>query len=209
MITLTYPRMSPRDGRLVHRDLEALLDRLQRRFGTVPLIWKLEFQSRGAPHLMIFVERPQSVWIGDRQSWVENAWSEVLRVSEYVRATWIEWNGDPIRYVLKYLRKEIDKEYQHVVPADYENVGRWWGIRNMRPEWEQLRLTPADFFKMRRFVCRWRRANARLRGQKLKFRPGADGAGLWVLALRDGTNVVRALLTGLIAATVNPQSLDR
>src|SRR5262249_39777741 len=157
-ITLTYPRKFPRDGRQVHRDLETLLDRLQRRFGALPLIWKLEFQRRGAPHLMLFLQRPESTWIGERQSWLEDAWGGVLGVSGYLRATWITWDGDPIRYILKYLRKKKkDKEYQHVVPSRFENVGRWWGIRNMRPSWEILRLTPADFFLMRRLLCRWRR----------------------------------------------------
>ncbi len=208
MITLTYPREFPSDGRQVHRDLEAFLDRVQRRFGGLPLIWKLEFQRRGAPHLMLFIQRPVGMWIGERQSWLERAWAEALDVSGYVRATWIEWQGDPIRYMLKYLRKP-DKEYQHVVPASYRNVGRWWGIRNMRPAWEILRLTPEEFFAVRRLLCRWRRANARLQGRKLRFRPGADGDGLWVLALRDGQNVVRQLLTGIIGATkVNPSVVN-
>jgi hypothetical protein len=202
MITLTYPQKFPTDGRQVHRDLEALLDRLQRRFGKLVLIWKLEFQRRGAPHLMIFLQRPVSTWIGDRQSWLDRAWPGVLRVSEYVRATWIEWDGDPIRYVLKYLRKDY-KEYQHVVPEGYLNVGRWWGIRNTRPSWEMLELTPKDFFTIRRLLCRWRRASARLQGKKLRFRPGPDGDGLWVLAMRNGTSVLRQLLTGVIAATIN------
>jgi hypothetical protein len=83
MITLTYPGIFPCDGQIVHRDLEALLDRLQRRFGAVPLIWKLEFQRRGAPHLMIFLQRPLGVWIGERQSWVERAWAGVLQSNEY------------------------------------------------------------------------------------------------------------------------------
>jgi hypothetical protein len=208
MITLTYPGEFPCDGGQVHRDLETFLDRLQRRFGGLRLIWKLEFQRRGAPHLMIFLERPASIWIGERQSWLEGAWIGVLGVNGYLRATWIEWDGDPIRYILKYLRKKKDKEYQHVVPAGYVNVGRWWGIRNMRPSWEILRLTPKDFFTMRRLLCRWRRASARQQGKKLRFRPGADGDGLWVLAMRNGTKVVRQLLTGLIEATIRQQPVS-
>jgi hypothetical protein len=167
----------------------------------------LEFQRRGAPHFMIFIQRPVSVWIGQRQSWLEGAWAGVLDVSGYVHATWIEWDGDPIRYVLKYLRKD-DKEYQHVVPAGYLNVGRWWGIRNMRPSWEMLELTPDDFFTIRRLLCRWRRASARSQGRKLRFRPVADGDGLWVLAMRSGTSVLRQLLTGIIAATINRQPVS-
>jgi len=119
----------------------------------------------------------------------------------------MEWGGDPILYILKYLRKKKDKEYQHVVPAGYRNVGRWWGIRNMRPSWEMLQLTPKDFFTMRRLLCRWRRASARLQGRKLRFRPGAAGDGLWVLAMRDGRNVVHQLLQGIIAATISRPSV--
>ena len=51
---------------------------------------------------------------------------------------------------------------------------------------------------MRRLLCRWRRASARLQGRKLQFRPGAAGDGLWVLTMRDGRNVVRQLLKGII-----------
>jgi len=58
--------------------------------------------------------------------------------------------------------------------------------------------TPKDFFTMRRLLCRWRRASARLQGRKLQFRPGAAGDGLWVLTMRDGRNVVRQLLKGII-----------
>ncbi len=204
MITLTYQQVFPQDGQLVHRDLETLLDRLERRFGDLPIIWKVEFQRRGAPHLMIFVHRPTDVWLGEKQAWLDRAWAEVIGVTGYVRATWLEWDGEPIRYVIKYLKKDA-KEYQHAVPVDYVNVGRWWGIRNMRPSWEILRLTAADFFLVRRLLCRWRRAEARLRGRKLRFRPGADGDGMWVLAMRDGKNVVRPLLTGLIRATMRPE----
>src|SRR5262249_54003424 len=63
MITLTYQQEFPCDGRQVHRDLETFLDRLQRRFGELSLIWKLEFQRRGAPHWMIFLQRPEATWI--------------------------------------------------------------------------------------------------------------------------------------------------
>jgi len=96
--------------------------------------------SAGWPAPAAWRGRAENGWIGERQSGLEGAWVGVLGANGYLRATWIEWDGDPIRYMLKYLRKS-DKEYQHVVPAGYINVGRWWGIRNMRPAWEMLQLT--------------------------------------------------------------------
>ncbi len=147
LITLTYPGVFPLDGRRVHRDLEAFLDRVQRQFGK----------------------------------------------------TWMEWVGDPVRYVLKYLRKD-SKEYQDVVPPDYHHVGRWWGTRYLRPEWEMLRITPDLFFRTRRLLARWRRASDRSHGRHRRFRVGSSTHGLWILATKDGTNVVRPLLRAILAS---------
>ncbi len=199
LITLTYPGVFPLDGRRVHRDLEAFLDRVQRQFGKLALVWKLEFQRRGAPHWMIFLQRPAGVSIGERHSWVDHAWASVLGEQQYVRATWMEWVGDPVRYVLKYLRKD-SKEYQDVVPPDYHHVGRWWGTRYLRPEWEMLRITPDLFFRTRRLLARWRRASDRSHGRHRRFRVGSSTHGLWILATKDGTNVVRPLLRAILAS---------
>lgn len=50
MLTLTYPRDFPLDGRQSKIHLDALLKALRRRFRYIAYIWFLEFQSRGAPH---------------------------------------------------------------------------------------------------------------------------------------------------------------
>ncbi len=55
MVTLTYPREWDQDDRQWKRDLDVFLKRLKRQFPTVALIWKLEFQERGAPHFHLFL----------------------------------------------------------------------------------------------------------------------------------------------------------
>lgn len=62
MVTLTYPgdwqAVAP-DGETVKKHLQAFFRRLERDFGVkVICIWKLEFQSRGAPHFHILMMIP-------------------------------------------------------------------------------------------------------------------------------------------------------
>jgi hypothetical protein len=199
MITTTYGPESPQDGAIVHRHLQALLVRLERQYGPLRVIWKIEFQRRGAPHLMLFVQRPESPWLPERQSWLDHAWAEIA--GGPWRATWIEWQGDPVRYVLKYLRKDAaSKEYQHRVPEGYRRMGRWWGLRNMKPRWQLLAMTVGEFFTARRLMARWRKASARSMGKRLRFRPGSRVDGMWVIAQRDGRSVASGLLAQIVRA---------
>lgn len=74
MVTLTYPAdwetVAP-DGPTVKRHMDKFWKRLERAFGgTVRVVWKLEFQRRGAPHLHILMAIPQGVARG--KEWAEH-----------------------------------------------------------------------------------------------------------------------------------------
>lgn len=70
MVTLTYPSdwatVAP-DGATVKRHLDQFWKRLERAFGgPVRVVWKLEFQRRGAPHFHILMTVPRGVARGEQ-----------------------------------------------------------------------------------------------------------------------------------------------
>jgi len=132
MITLTYPGEYPTDGEKVKRDRRAFQDWLRRDQGNPEYLWFLEFQKRGAPHYHILTD----------QLWPKTRLDEkALRFR--VAATWYRQvgSGDPrhlaagtrteklrtARGGACYAVKYSMKMQQKLVPADYQNVGRFWG----------------------------------------------------------------------------------
>jgi hypothetical protein len=64
MITLTYPgewEVWVPNSRVFTRHREALQERWRRRYGTPIGVWVTEFQTRGAPHLHLYVALPDEV----------------------------------------------------------------------------------------------------------------------------------------------------
>jgi hypothetical protein len=64
MITLTYPRdweVWVPDSRALAKHREALRSRWQRKFGAPMGVWITEFQTRGAPHLHMYMALPDTV----------------------------------------------------------------------------------------------------------------------------------------------------
>jgi len=155
MITLTYPLEFPSDGEKVKANFKAFLEWLTRDLGSRPnYLWFLEFQSRGAPHfhLLIDYELPriwvqQTLHVGDRDVTrqvrnegnreelrafrfrVSGTWYRIVGSGDYkhlqagTRVERVRKPGGASRYAVKYALKM----YQKLVPAEYQNVGRFWG----------------------------------------------------------------------------------
>lgn len=121
MVTLTWGKQYPSDGREVKRAWRAFLERL-RRTGWLEkngLLWFLEFQARGAPHIHCL----STGWLD--KEWVSEAWADVTGGDSRV-CTRVEKLNKPDSagsYAIKYARKSEQKE----VPAGFTNVGRMWG----------------------------------------------------------------------------------
>jgi hypothetical protein len=145
-VTVTYPAEFPCDGILVKKHFNALLKRLGRFLGPFQYLWFLEFQSRGAPHFHVFLDRalPEPLKSMERstgrrkksclvhwpwQDWISAAWFDIVGSGDekHLRA------GSSWEKVLKpdgaarYVAKESYKTFQKVVPKEYQNVGRFWG----------------------------------------------------------------------------------
>lgn len=136
MLTLTYPNGYPSDGRQVKEHLRQMLQSMARHcqlkgYDMVfySAFWFLEFQSRGAPHFHLLLTHPLLA------SWCANRWYEIVG-SDDVRhlqaGTRIESLKKGRDGAVAYARKYAAKSAQKEVPADYLNVGRFWGISGLR-----------------------------------------------------------------------------
>lgn len=145
MVTLTYARDYPTDGRVIKKDLNRFLSLIRKHLKYVKYLWFLEFQKRGAPHCHILLNFSYSVQLGRVLS---ESWSKtVIRGRDYDKKyiNWVYWfNGESRKpkettgtqfwqnaksegglshYAVKYASKMEQKE----VPSRYRNVGRFWG----------------------------------------------------------------------------------
>lgn len=152
-VTLTYPRVWPDEPTVWKRHLDTWLKRLERKYERTAVIWKLEFQSRGAPHFHLLVFGPR--WIDAK--WLSRSWYQVVDsgdINHLKAGTKVErirsWKG-VMFYASKYLAKKTDERLPGM-------VGRYWGIlnRDMLPfDLIELPLTFGQFFRLRRLLIKW------------------------------------------------------
>lgn len=121
MLTLTYPAAFPTDGRLVKAHWTALRRWLAHR--GLGGLWWLEFQDRGAPHLHVYMTG-QVDKLEIAKAWYRIVGSGDLR--HLVAGTRIERIRNT-HAVAAYAAKYTSKQAQKIVPAGFENVGRFWG----------------------------------------------------------------------------------
>jgi len=164
MVTLTYPRAWPSDGKTVKRNLRAFLSWCRRRWEKVSYLWFLEFQRRGAPHVHLFLDAavPQAaaqkkVLFGAvSRSWYRIVGSDDLRhLGAGTRVERIREPDGARRYALK----DAYKTRQKRVPVEYQNVGRFWGCsRNVPPA--PAEIVPIDESTVRMLLDGWQYAPA-------------------------------------------------
>lgn len=163
-LTLTYPAAWPKDPRVWKNHLKAFRERMRRKYGKFPAIWRLEFQKRGAPHfhLLIFAEMDLNrLYLFLSRAWYEVVGSgddkHLLAGTQAARVK--SWRG-----VKSYAAKYMGKLEQ--LQEGVQLTGRFWGTwyRDLLPiEAETNRITVSEFFKLRRVL---RRAS-RIRSQSL------------------------------------------
>lgn len=126
-VTLTYHDEWADDARGWHRDLDVFLKWLFKRYPAAGVIWRLEFQERGAPHWhLLIVNAPHIPYLDITHEWAKIAHRNSVYRGEY--ATKVEgvksWR-QACYYVGKYVAKVNDCPNR--LPS-----GRCWGVR--RPE---------------------------------------------------------------------------
>lgn len=168
--TLTYPAAFPEDPRVWKSHLEAWRKRVEYRYGRMPMIWKQEFQKRGACHFHVLLFAPAGlvpVLQTDSQPWA---------FGEFLNESWhsIAGNGDlnhlvhgcdlrqakTWRGAMYYLSKYVAKVETY---KSDRSIGRIWGVWRrelLGVTWREWNLEWVQYIKMRRIFrrkCRYRR----------------------------------------------------
>lgn len=131
-ITLTYPAEYPRDWQVYKAHLRAFRARLERKFGKVRTVWRLEYQKRGAPHYhLLLLDAP---FID--KTWVSEAWYEIVasRDEKHLQAGTNVVNIDAKQgsaLVASYIGKYVSKPGMEVEPNERSKTGRHWGRWNI------------------------------------------------------------------------------
>lgn len=127
LTTLTYPKRSPRDGRIVKKHLNTFLTALRRDYPGIRYMWWLEFQKRGAPHIHLITTCPFPALTYISLLWYKIVGSKNkkhLMLGADVRPFYGNLSGDEIAEIY------ATKMDQKAKPAGYSNVGRYWGCSN-------------------------------------------------------------------------------
>lgn len=134
-LTLTTRRhLHPR---VIKRFAQRLFKRVSRKYPSLSVVWRLEFQRRGAPHLhCVCFNAP---WI-DRL-WLVAAWGELVgQVNPVVDIRRVKSSRQLISYVSKYVAKVGDSSLLDIGTKSAGEFGRWdsmdegvgriWGVWN-------------------------------------------------------------------------------
>ena len=161
MCTLTYPGVFPTNPAEYKRHINAFHVAFQREYGKVGVVWKLEFQARGAAHFHLLL------YFGDDtglryafRSWAKRVWYRIVASGDerhLEQGAWVDVIKSP-RGVQSYISKYVAK-----VVGDVErNVGRWWGVwswASLPVELVKVVLGPAEFYRLRRVFAAVRRSH--------------------------------------------------
>lgn len=152
-VTLTYPGEYQHDPAGWKRNLRAYRAALERDWGDTfrGSIWRLEQQSRGAPHYHLIIcwrsEVPRKLF----RTWTRETWTRILGGAG-PNANWVRTRVDNVEvqatggvtklmhYLSKYLAKVGYSGWLDSSSGELLAVGRYWG------EWGQLVYAPAEVY---------------------------------------------------------------
>lgn len=178
-ITLTYPgewqRFAP-DGKACKRHLELFLKRWATFAGSrQPVVWKLEFQGRGAPHFHVIASLPPGRSLEAARVVVGAMWFQIVGSGDPAhraagtRVAKVRSSGGFGAYLAGYLNGQKAAQEQ---PPDGFQPGRWWNVPTalMHPWDEGPQLEPERTVRVRRTM------NRLIRSRKPGFKPRPGGA---------------------------------
>lgn len=163
-------------------------------------VWKLEPQTRGAPHFhLLTVGAPFLA-----KEWLSRSWYEVVgshdqrHLSAGTNVQLARSHRGVVAYAAKYVAKH------QALPTDWQDgVGRWWGVFNraaLRIEWLEAPMTEPMYWSAVRIVRRLvaSRTPAATRGPPRSF-----SGGCWaVLKEAEARRVWSHLLDNACATSV-------
>jgi hypothetical protein len=163
-ITLTYPAEYPEGTEVCKGHLKALRKRLTRKYGEFSAYWRLGIQERGAWHfhLLLFV-LPSFGSVVELRDFIASAWYEICgKVSKgHLQAGTHVQEVRSWRSATSYMEKYMAKPETFPEGVD---TGRVWGVwsEELLPvQWETVKVTFKDAYRIRRIYRRL----AKMRGR--------------------------------------------
>lgn len=159
-VTLTYPGEYSDDWRAWKRDLDTLTKRLRRKWNRCSIVWRLEYQERGAPHFHLLVFGVDFI----PHRWLAKAWYDVVGSGDYnhLKAGTEVRRVKSFKQVCYYAAKYISK----VQDVQSRSDGRMWGIygREYLPVLVVVfALSDKAYYQAKRYLRRWLRGKLKKR----------------------------------------------
>lgn len=134
IITLTYPAKWP-SGERCQADFKAFRQRLLEKRPDWSGCWKLEYQTRGAPHYHLIIDsNVDRINLKNERRFINSTWKKARRSNVPARTQCdLARNKNKAKY---YLTKEVgktvqcSKSWQEKIEKDIDHVGRFWGWMN-------------------------------------------------------------------------------
>lgn len=133
--TLTYPDKYPTDPKIYKAHLKEFRRRYELQYGKTPIVWRLEFQKRGAPHYHLLALDPPFVPALE----LSNLWASVVHsCDEAHKKIGVDikliTKGREARLIATYIAKYVAKIDNSKLSEQKNKVGRWWGKWNIEEE---------------------------------------------------------------------------
>ena len=166
-VTLTYHREWPSDRSELKNQLNTFLQSLRREYGSLHYIWRVELQSRGAPHFHLILWRPAGKeWgaVSEEEATVREKWRSAIGCSTEAHARYgVDVRAlDSWREALAYTSKYVAK---HDDVGSAPQLGRRWAASQGLPTSPHMRLhINESAAHILRRICR-KLLNARAEGQ--------------------------------------------
>jgi hypothetical protein len=168
-IGLTYPKEYPDDKEAIKRHFKIMKDHFEKRYSGCSGIWRLEAQTRGAPHFHLLLDiADPNLDIKKERQWLAKNWFDIVDSKDaYHLVAGTSWT-------LLQNKKQI-KYYISKYCAKTENEEHLWGNR-----WGRigtLNLSAGSTFNMdgkealflRRIIKRWLKKKSPHYSKKMSF----------------------------------------
>lgn len=188
MITLTLPgdwlAVTP-DAATAARKFHNFTRAWEHKWGPLRMIWKREFQRRGAPHWHLWTVPPVPMHrMREFNKWLSATWTRCLDIadkSERAKSLGAGTNvsfaeglraRDPKRLAVYFLKESLGgegKAYQNGVPVEWDgqSAGRFWGYRGLEKAVAVAPLDGAVSVQVVRTIRRWQRAQGITRQKRV------------------------------------------
>jgi hypothetical protein len=189
-VTLTYHKqdVTPRESKA---HLQAFLKALDRCFGRVGVLWKVEPQKRGMPHYHLLALLPAShvADLETEREWFATTWVRITSGTPDQRQVHLRaeaWQQmEDWEHVAGYAGKYVGKVVNVPNESAWAKAGRWWGKVNadMLPiNVESCVFTEQESYRIQRLMRKAAKAKARQAGFTLHLPSGEKlkmGFGTW------------------------------